>query len=698
MQFLSFVWRLKTHLALCALIACTGCKPNSNTKNRASKFSKENLVATEVPDDAIVDKDYCFRIEPMGQKWRLMPESEIVRITPDAVAGATSVEGIFGVVIVEHFPDTDLESYVDLLKSNVSVVPTETTPLESLEYQSKPAMKYGYSAVINGLDLKFENLVFFHQGFGYQILTWGMKQRYTASRSNQFREAFRLTEGTVKVRSKTIPIKDYVGVGRRVTDGRFESAIYKFGCKPPQGWQLLVGASLRELDPTAEIGLMNAEAGTYAIVIPEYIVGLNPESHRSVMTSAIEANLGIGAGGGQRTDPIELKVGPHPTKFQSYQSEQFRYYFGVHMSEDCSYRILAWHLDSSKNAPRKELAKVLESIDFMNDEQASQIEMELASLPDPENKIGPTFSLRSGVYRDFEHGIVWKKPQGLWRVSTGDEAKAMNQDTLFMAESAKSGLFVQLIVEDAEGWDPKTYHDAAMSIIFGDGNAVYGASGKTLELNGTTAIVSEATQLPVESGFRYRLATTIVDNRAFQMIVFGVPANFEKASKQAYQAIEAFSFPGATMVPTEAALPTFRDNRTGFAITVPGSGWSLKQNIQPALEPIGTTIQFTRNNQEILVMALTMLEPGQDISWASDTMTNVISANLSRMIDSKPKTTQKSFAGIQWQMQSWQKRRDTVHLLVGVRHRTVYTLVVTGPDGGGDILLTQITKNFRLLD
>ncbi|NOX58035.1 MAG: hypothetical protein GXP29_04150, partial [Planctomycetes bacterium] len=306
--------------------------------------------------------------------------------------------------------------------------------------------------------------------------------------------------------------------------------------------------------------------------------------------------------------------------------------------------------------------------------------------------------LRNGVYRNFTHGVTWTKPEGFWRTSMGEEASAVDEFCMLLAEEAQSGLYVQWIVEDAGDFDGATFHQAVIANMFGEDHPVVGQAPESIKLNGATALMNDA-DLSIDGlMFTYRVATTIANGRGHQMIVWGWPGVMKQKKTQIDQAIAGFAFPGSSLVETVKALPTYRDNRVGFSVRLPGSGWTVNENMQPAMQPIGAVLQFQRQNQLIIIMALAAVELGQDISWASGAMTDIMGANFSQLTSSKPTTKQTTFAGIPWEVKTWKKDNETIHLAMGVRQRTIYAIAVSGADGTGKVVMDRITKGFRLLD
>ena len=60
----------------------------------------------------LVDEDYRFRLRKPAASWRLLDEQQVMNVVPDAVAGALSARGTYGVVIAEPAAGVDLDAEI----------------------------------------------------------------------------------------------------------------------------------------------------------------------------------------------------------------------------------------------------------------------------------------------------------------------------------------------------------------------------------------------------------------------------------------------------------------------------------------------------------------------------------------------------------------------------------------------------------
>ena len=70
-------------------------------------------------EGGVTDEDYRFRISPPGAGWRVLDETQVKRVLPDAVAGGMHDKGFFGVVIAEAAPGVDLEAMARMILDNM---------------------------------------------------------------------------------------------------------------------------------------------------------------------------------------------------------------------------------------------------------------------------------------------------------------------------------------------------------------------------------------------------------------------------------------------------------------------------------------------------------------------------------------------------------------------------------------------------
>ena len=97
----------------------------------------------------------------------------------------------------------------------------------------------------------------------------------------------------------------------------------------------------------------------------------------------------------------------------------------------------------------------------MDDVEQKAADLALKAIPDTQNYVGPDFSLRRGIYRNFSMNFLWHKPEGYWRIKVGQEARLVNEDATLFIEEPASGLYGLVIGEKIKDISLSRYHDLA---------------------------------------------------------------------------------------------------------------------------------------------------------------------------------------------------------------------------------------------
>ena len=567
-------------LFIFALLVC-GCDRRTSQRVPPPDFPQD-LVAVAETQPPLIDEDYCFRLAAPNNKWKLLDDREVQQLLPDAVAGMMAAGGFFGVVIVEPMPTEDLLLLAELLRDNSVMLDGGTTSIEEVSFQDRPAMRFQRSGLTNGMDLTFEHLVFVHQEFAYQLVCWGTTARFTRDLCQQFYDAFEITDGQVKGRASAI-VKEFDGVGCRVVDGVFQSAVYRLTAQPKDDWQLMVGASLGQSFSDAEVGLQNAVKAAYLVVLPEFVAEQDRAAFTKAAATSIVEELELDPATRQI---VEFDVDGSPTAFEVYRSLSIplRYYSGIHFIDDVAYRFLLWHPDRSVAEMRQELRTAVAQIGFLDQPTTDSLTQKLLEKNDRQNIVGLGYSLRNGIYRDFERRVMWTKPHGFWRVLLGDEARASNEFCSLAATEPALGLELLLVDEPSAGFTPETYHQTVMDNMFGEADEDDRAAPKTIRLGDRAALCSNAILELEPVDVSFRVVTILHGDQAHQIVVSGAGRRFPSQGREIEETIRGFRFLGEEMVPIERpAAGHYRDHRIGWEMILEESNWELKENLRPRL-------------------------------------------------------------------------------------------------------------------
>jgi hypothetical protein len=686
--------RIAGRIGLLAL-ALAGCQDWFSSGTPQPPASDYSPTTTAKP---IVDTDYHFRLSPPGGEWRLMGESEIRKMVPDALAGAIHPQGMFGVVVVEPAPGVAADELAAVVAENMDLEDKQIGPFEPLDYAGKPATRFSVTGTTEGLRFRYVNHVFLHQGYFYQVMGGGMAARVDEQGRalEPFFASFSLQDGEVRGRKATHKQVDSAGVGWRLRQGVFESAAYGIRVEAQGDFHLAVGAELQQMNSNAEIGLSSEHA--YLILLLERASGVDKKSFEQRLRTDMLHNMNAQQTGapvvaqldGRQVRLVRMRTTTKPT---------FEYLHGVLFEGDLAIQILYWSLASLSEKATQTLPQALASIRFLDEPAVRALAAQLHALPDPQNKVGPGFALRRGVWRDFEHGLTWQKPtkladphQGFWRVSAGEQARAFNPDASLVIEDPVSGLFGMLIVESAGDMTAQDYHELVTGRVFADRST---ARTSPLELG--AALAQSTIGRKTEAGLElsYQMVTTVHTGLAVQFAFWGVPQAMQENAAVISKALAGLSF-HKRLLRTEALADRYVDHRFGFSYRPISPAWTRTDLTPAELREIGTVLSFQREKAHLLMVSICALDAGQDEEWFLRFIEETMRRKMAGLPLGAPQRDQIALAGETWERLRWRGGFEAdAHLVM--RDKTFYALM-SFTDKRGASVPAGAERGFAFLD
>lgn len=644
----------------------------------------------------LIDENYRFRLERPGPDWRLLGPQEITKIVPDAVAGAVSSEGLFGAVIVEAAPNASLEPLARMVLDSMALEHRQIQSFETVRFQDRDAVEYQVTGRVQGVQFVYRNVVFLHQAFAYQVLSWSVERRASQRGLGRFAGAFSLLSGEVKARAATREAKDVEGVGWRVKDGVFESAVYGIVVRPQGSWRLAVAGELLEMSADAEVGLIHAAPECYVTLIPEMAVGAD----REALVSAIRDASPFEGSEGAPTTTHRVRIGEQDVNLLRYERAGplgIVFYLGAFFVGDVCVSVNAWHVAGLGKALETPLEEAFASIQFLDPEEHARLAEELRQRPDLQISVGHGHALRGGRYRSFEYGLVWEAPPGWWRMAAGQEAHRQNPDASLVVEAPELGLNVVLISEAGIGVSPERYHRTVVANHLGAGSPALEGPAETHDLGQAQGHLSSGTARIGALEFEFHLLTAVHQGRALQLVVSGMPGNVRRHREAVAAALGGLRVQ-RQLRPVSSTGPTLFDWRLGFSMTPPGTRWHHEDETPGALRSLGSMHVWSRPGRTVRVMAICSMHEGQDMAWFEDLMARILRTNLGKLgfegarrqeaeIDGRPATRLELGAS---------RRRIAVHLLS--RGRTFYALLCELRAGDPPEIEDGIMRGFRLLN
>jgi hypothetical protein len=673
---------------LLAFVSGLGC-----TTNKAEQEADAKRVTVDSKHDAtkdVVDEDYRFRLRWPGEGWKLMNEDEVRHLQPDSVAGVVSSDSaLFCVVIAEPLPGSDLASYSDLIVDQLAVTDKKVHSHDDIEFAGRPARRFVADGTIDGMLMRFIGTLFLNQDFAYQIMCWSSNPKISVNDLEPALDAFEILPGEVKGRRSTVTTRDTSGPGWRVKDGRFESALTGIGVQPTEGWRVVVGAELTTMSEDAEVGLSHRQPDIYAVVITES----TPKEGAEQLLQTVRQQLLDDTPAVGEIRSVQLDFWGKPRTFTQFQSNMpFEFNHIAFNERGMTVQVLGWYATGTREAALVELQKGLSSVTLASEEERKRLEEELLAVPDQQNAVGPTYSLRRGVYRDFGNGVVWRRPRGFWRIITGDEARSRNADAALWLEEPRLGLYGVVIVEDVIAQSPAEYHDAVIANMRAAGNMDLRPSpGMTIG-----GLPAQGTEGPSQIDgllLHHRAATQVRGNKALQVMFWGTREDMEKGRATTEAVTTGFQFkPG--LQPVEKRPGRYVDHRMGFSLKPP-AGLDFKDHTPGNLQSVGTVVAWEGKSRAVVVMALCGLAEGQDEQWFSAFVEQIAKEQFGKLMRDAPERTKTTVQGIEASHLTYTNLLERADLITFTRDRTLYSLITVGK---GKDTLEQTLPTFKLVD
>jgi hypothetical protein len=669
-------------------VACSG------KKKQVVPLDRTTVVAGEA-DVSYTDEHFRFSIRGLDSKWQLVEKDRKASIMPDAVVAVSRVGGAYGGVLAEPLGDVDLEGYSNLVVSNYEgiLADFEAGEARKTEIGGVPALQRTMTGKLNGIELDYETLIFIRQNVGYQLLAWEPRKEADRSNLTTFLASVSLDEGDISFPPPDA-LPDGAGVGNRVRNNRFESAVSRLAVEPSGQWGLLWGAGLTATGEDAEVGLTRPDQGIFVTITSEPVDEAGREKFLSSSTSVL-------VDGAKLKETQQFDLAGHSfecTRASVPLDTPIDIYLGNFVRGNTGYRFKAWHLQHKDEHRFDSLKEGLPAFSFLDDAAVDELRKELASSPDSFGAVGEKFSVRGGVYRNFEAGVVWKRPEGFWKFHVGDEARARNSDISLQAIEIETGFSTQLLVEKWSGGDAEAYHEATSEVLQ---SANFVPSGKVLSpitVDELQVLRSCFSYQGEDGSIEYHLCTALKDGYGFQMNSFAKPEVMQEFPKRAEECLTAYTFPGDELKASKSAAGRFHDLRMGFQLSLAGGPWKIAEEPHPVISKMGNVVGFTGTSGMVNHFAIQADGSGNNASFATKMMENIFRVNLNRSSTEGSTTRPETIAGLPATVRSGSSAGTYMHVILfqvgGVAH---FGVIVGKTEKLADTMLKDYIAGFSLV-
>ena len=533
----------------------------------------------ELRQDRVVDHDYRFTLTAPYGSWVMMGEEEATQITPGAIAGMRSRNNprAYATVIAEPAFGTEMtvEQWAGLAYDNVGLDDKELLESEPSKLDEHDAWRTLFRGVLNGATFRFQIVVVLRDDFVFQLIQWGLDSHVSGSSIfTRMLRSLTFDRGKIRVRDTADTQSDSHGVGWRTRDGVFESAVHGYRLRLPNGWRGIYGEELDQTNPDAEVGLTSAQLNAFAVLITE---PAHDDADRLAAQTRINLKESLGI---PPTGEVAFEVLGSRRTFDEYPAsgdQPFAFLHSAWIRDGSCYQVLAWCAPRARDRVVAELPAVLAGFEALSEREHRQLTQELAALPDLQNQVGPDFSLRDGIFRDFAYAYRWRRPTaGFWEVQTGTAGHQHNMDARLFATELESGLSMALIPEYRGGLTAEEYHRVITSFA-GEGFDDR-TEGETFERT-VDGVEQRHTTVRAKMGklsFRFSINTFARGDLAVQCTLSGTEAAFSNriVERSALDGLELL----AALEPTRSTRKAYEDHRLGFRLTLPPGVRAIEDN------------------------------------------------------------------------------------------------------------------------
>ena len=646
-------------------------------------------------DDVIVDEDYRFELrQPTG--WTLLREADVRKIVPDAIAGARmpTSPSAHGVIIVERVPKEDMDWYAGLILGNLPLENKRMIRQEDVPFQGVTARKTMMVGRVSNLDVRYQVMLFFRRGFAFQVTTWGLQALTKADGSDfkPFIDAIKLLDGPIKPRKYVAKTPDVIGTGWQVKDNRFRSAISGLQVVPPDGWRLVIGDELAAMNEDAEVGLVST-------IDPEAYMVITPERAAGVPRAEMDAQYARGlleTHGASTVAPLVASVAGQRVSLKMYggkSKDPFDFRHGVLWDGEMACQVLIWYGAPYREKATAHVKRALTGITRMSDTDRAALHATLEEHGNQQRFVGPTFSLRGGTYTDYESGITWSAPAGIWKITAGQEARQAIEGARLLIEAPTEGVMGMLRHDPGLNMDAPTYHHKVLEALWGPEDAKKALVGtKEVRVEGQPPLrTSRSTRRVGTQIFTYVVATGMNGPTGTRLLVWGYPGNVASSVQWLKDAIQGLQLKGAPGKAAERRDDRWIDRRLGFEMRSPHPQWRFREETPAALRPAGSLIRWAGPTEYVQALGVCNVGIAENTGEVLRTMLD----NASRPFGGKPIRTGVRIQGLLAQQLDWPRRARAWTV---VRGRMIYMLIHEWKPGSTPTAGPRILQRFRLLD
>ncbi len=393
----------------------------------------------------IVDETFRIRLQRPGEGWQLLGEERKIATSTDSLLTAYDTEqALLGDVSVGQAPQASLAAYLDDWLRRLTFSEKAIQWRNRAPFQNCPAESFELSGVYLGQPTLLQGTFFFHENHAYRVTIRGPRSQFDRTRVQRFFESITLLPGKVLGAPRVKGVTEVSGVGWRIRDGRYESALSGLRVVAPPGWQLLAGNDLREFNPDADVALVHDDPDVSLTIRVAASHRRHAQDYVSEHQRAHIQNLRVTLT--KDTTPLSL-MGTRMSLQLGHAEFGSQYAYGNLTRDGQVFELTAGYSELFQAAAPTLLQQAAEHVQVLTEVERNALQNELLAQATDEHIVGRDISLHNGCFQDYSRCFRWCRPPGFWETAVGAAAHASDSRVALVAQNVQVGLSVRIYAQ-----------------------------------------------------------------------------------------------------------------------------------------------------------------------------------------------------------------------------------------------------------
>jgi len=566
----------------------------------ASGFEGQNIDG-----DLIRDLDFAFELRRPSSDWEILDYRRVTENFPDACLGLTNPRsrGQF-FVIVDPLGVGTLDDFADRL----ALTPGNTeTSRESIELAGGTALKVESTLLTEGIELRSVRYLIKVDSVYYQLVGGALPTDFPQNEAafDDIAASFDfLPDRQVRYRNLGAQSSRRHGADWVMEGPVYTNAAFGFQVAISPGWRYANEFETQNNAPDAAVMLVST--GLSALMqsyIVEPIAAIDPVQFEAFTRARVRAENGgkpadvtrtVDVGGTAALEEIYYDVDAYVRPMDVALLTFTR--------DGAYYKINSMWASEARDTALQELAASHAFLSFPPPSTIQHLEEELART-DYENSVGPGWSLRGGVFRDFENEFRMRKPPGLWDAWTGEQATSRVSGARVAFSNSRLGVTVFLFAERINDVSLEQHH---RFVLENTGKADVPAN--RIQQGDLELLVSSFEESVDGYDFAYQVISAARDDRHLWMLISGLKGNVENARAMIDNITQGLEIPAVFPPPQERDDTRVVDHRLGYQLTGP-TGWHVDSVPLEGLESLASSAIATTEDDSATCMVLAICTP-----------------------------------------------------------------------------------------